>query len=191
VDINAKAAERGLTIGQVADLLDGNHAHVGQLATFRKELAMLKARAALPYLLELIESEPLVIFSSHPEAIEYLADELHPGLAPVIGATDAASRSVTVSAFKEGKCKAICGTIGPMGTGLTLTQSHHVVFIDRDWRPSLNQQAEDRVCRIGQQHSGVLVTDIVSDSAIDEHITETLIKKQRIIEASVEQARTT
>jgi SNF2 family DNA or RNA helicase len=35
--------------------------------------------------------------------------------------------------------------------GLTLTEANHVIFVNRWWNPSANNQALDRIRRIGQE----------------------------------------
>jgi SNF2 family DNA or RNA helicase len=88
-----------------------------------------------------------------------------------------------VKAFQAGGLRVLSGTVGAMGVGLTLTASSHCVFIDRDWNPAINKQAEDRVCRIGQT-KGVIITDIISDNSTDKLVTAVLNRKLRLLEAT-------
>lgn len=46
-------------------------------------------------------------------------------------------------------CKVAIGTIGAMGTGLTLNKASYVFFMDKAWNSGDNAQAEDRAHRIG------------------------------------------
>jgi hypothetical protein len=59
-----------------------------------------------------------------------------------------------------------------------------VLFVDLDWTPGWNQQAEDRVCRIGQDR-GVNIVTLIADHELDRKVTALLTHKARIIEASV------
>ena len=47
------------------------------------------------------------------------------------------------------QCKVAIGTIGAMGTGLTLNKASYVFFMDKAWNSGDNAQAEDRAHRIG------------------------------------------
>ena len=40
------------------------------------------------------------------------------------------------------------GTVQAMGTGYTLTRSQYVVFLNKVWSPTDNEQAEDRAHRL-------------------------------------------
>ena len=45
----------------------------------------------------------------------------------------------------------------PFLLGLTLTRSHTVILLDRPWTPGDAAQAEDRVRRIGQVRTYVII----------------------------------
>jgi SNF2 family DNA or RNA helicase len=75
-------------------------------------------------------------------------------------------RHDSVSRFQEGHAKVFCGTIGAGGVGITLHRASTVIFVDRDWSPALNVQAEDRLHRIGQKNA-VQVIDIVARNTVD------------------------
>jgi SWI/SNF-related matrix-associated actin-dependent regulator 1 of chromatin subfamily A len=50
--------------------------------------------------------------------------------------------------------------------GITLHAASTVIFLDRNWSPALNQQAEDRLHRIGQREA-VQVIDIMARDTVD------------------------
>ncbi len=62
------------------------------------------------------------------------------------------------------------------GTGLNLTQASHVIHFDRWWNPAVENQATDRVFRIGQK-SNVLVHKFVCQGTVEEKI-DTLIREK-------------
>ena len=79
--------------------------------------------------------------------------------------------------FKQDlSCKVCCGTIGKMGTGLTLTEANYVIFLDEPWNKGTKEQASDRVYRIGQKNNVTIITLICKDS-IDERINELVEQK--------------
>lgn len=158
----------------------------GQLSTERARIATVKSGASLGIIATLLESEPLVVFTTHKESAAILAAYFH--TEPITGDTKPSLRGYLVDEFQNGNKDIIIGTVAAMGVGLTLTRSHHVVFVNRDWTPALNKQAEDRVCRIGQKNA-VLVTDVLVDHPVEEVLYQVLMKKQRIIDASVESSR--
>ena len=60
---------------------------------------------------------------------------------------------------------------------------HQAHFVDLDWTPGLNVQAEDRLCRIGQRNS-VLITRLVADVSLDRRVSAALARKGKLIEAA-------
>jgi SNF2 family DNA or RNA helicase len=155
--------------------------------------AMSAARAALAAakvetLLNVVDSfeeqdEPVVVFSAHVAPLEALAKR--EGWALITGATPAEERTVIEDKFQKGELKGIAASIKAGGVAITLTRACHAVFLDLEWTPALNAQAEDRICRIGQTRP-VQILRIVADHALDERVMELLGEKQAMIDASVE-----
>ena len=69
------------------------------------------------------------------------------------------------------------------GTGLTLTAANHVIHVDRWWNPAVEDQATDRVFRIGQTRS-VQVRKLICAGTLEEKIAQ-MIKDKRGLAASV------
>ena len=65
------------------------------------------------------------------------------------------------------------------GTGLNLTAANHVVLYDRWWNPAVEDQARDRVWRIGQE-STVICHRLVCPGTIDERVEEVVAGKRQI-----------
>jgi SNF2 family DNA or RNA helicase len=146
------------------------------------------ATAKLPALVRLVETfeeseEPVVVFSAHRRPIDVLGERQ--GWAAITGDVGHERRTEIVADFQAGKFKGIALTIAAGGVGLTLTRAHQALFCDLAWTPAANAQAEDRICRIGQDR-GVIVTRLIADHLVDRKVTELLARKQELIEATVE-----
>lgn len=182
--IVATLKERGIDLEDAETKLNLKDIPFELLSAVRKALATSK----IPALLSLVEDyeesdEPLVVFSDHRAPVEVF--EGRDGWATITGSTSPENRHDAVERFQAGELKGIAGTIKAMGIGLTLTRAHHVILNDLNWTPALNAQAEDRLCRIGQTR-GVIVTRLVANHPLERRITELLVEKQKVIEASVE-----
>ena len=70
------------------------------------------------------------------------------------------------------------------GTGLNLTAASHVIHLDRWWNPAVEDQATDRVYRIGQRRT-VLVHKLVSTGTIEERIDAVIASKRALAESVV------
>lgn len=148
------------------------------------------ARAKIPALLDLVEDyeeneQPLVVFSAHRDPVDALAER--EGWDTITGDTPPEKRSEIVDAFQGGRLKGLALTIQAGGVGLTLTRAHECVFVDLAWTPALNAQAEDRLCRIGQDR-GVVVSIITADHEMDRRVNELLMEKRDLIEQTVDRA---
>ena len=75
------------------------------------------------------------------------------------------------------------------GVGLNLTKANHVIHFDRWWNPAVENQATDRVFRIGQEKN-VMVHKFITKGTIEEKIDmmidEKLKLSQNIIQSSGE-----
>ena len=79
----------------------------------------------------------------------------------------------------------IIGTIGAMGTGLTLTAATTVIFYDEPWNKALFDQAVDRAHRIGQK-SNITVYSLMCKDTIDERIHNIIYKKGAMSDALID-----
>jgi len=67
------------------------------------------------------------------------------------------------------------------GIGLNLTEANHVVHFDRWWNPAVENQATDRVFRIGQKKN-VIVHKFLTKGTVEEKIDMMLEEKSRLSE---------
>jgi superfamily II DNA or RNA helicase len=65
------------------------------------------------------------------------------------------------------------------GVGLNLTAANHVIHFDRWWNPAVENQATDRVFRIGQKKN-VMVHKFLTKGTIEEKIDEMLTLKLKL-----------
>jgi SNF2 family DNA or RNA helicase len=86
--------------------------------------------------------------------------------------SDSAGPSIFVLSLKAG------------GSGLNLTAANHVFHFDRWWNPAVENQATDRVFRIGQTKN-VQVHKFVCAGTLEEKIDEMIEKKREIAEQVV------
>ena len=110
------------------------------------------------------------------------------GYEPVIitGDTPDTSRQAYVQYFQnEPNCKVIIGTIGAMGTGLTLTAGTVVIFVDEPWNKALFDQAVDRAHRVGTTQN-ITIYSIMCKGTIDERIHQIIYKKGQLSDAIID-----
>lgn len=102
------------------------------------------------------------------------------------GGVGKAERDQTVSRFQSeaaGGPALFVLSLKAGGTGLTLTAANHVIHVDRWWNPAVEDQATDRVFRIGQTRD-VQVRKLVCGGTLEERIAA-MIRDKRGLAASI------
>ena len=153
----------------------------------------IKESAKLDRMEELVEEtvengKKAVIFSNWTQMTTPIYNRLSKNYKGVIitGETADVERQVNVNHFQnDDDCKFIVGTIGAMGTGITLTAGTVVIFLDEPWTMANKQQAIDRCHRIGT-NSNITVYTIMCKNTIDERIHSLVEKKGAIADAMVD-----
>lgn len=178
------AAQRlGIDVEKVDDLA-WIRAIGGHIMSARRLLAEAKTAAAVS-LVERFEEEgePVVVFSAHRPPVEIIGNR--PGWRIIDGDTPPDERTQIVREFQSGKLKGVAITIRAGGIAITLTRAHVGIFVDREWSPGQNKQAEDRICRIGQDR-GVVIYDVVARHLIERSVLRILKAKELTIAQTVE-----
>ena len=71
------------------------------------------------------------------------------------------------------------------GEGLTLVEANHIFLFNQWWNPSVNDQARDRVVRIGQKRN-VRVYRFCCYGTIEEHMEQVLASKRELFGDAVD-----
>jgi SNF2 family DNA or RNA helicase len=133
---------------------------------------MVEPSSKLDVVMQLIEDNPhesFVVFSQFKQVANLLSRRLTAAKISYgcyTGDTTKVDRDRIVDEFQAGKRKVFVGTIRSGGEGITLTRARTMLFTDRDWSPTKNRQAEDRIHRIGQKNA-VQIVDIVANDTVD------------------------
>lgn len=134
------------------------------------------------------EGQAVVIFTQFasfvPDLAVHISEALGVPVATLTGSDSRAARASTVAAFSAPDGPAVLiASLKAGGTGLTLVRANHVIHLDRWWNPAVEDQASDRVWRIGQQQK-VSVHVLVCPGTLEDRIDEALSAK-RVLAASV------
>jgi non-specific serine/threonine protein kinase len=135
------------------------------------------------------EGQAVVIFTQFasfvPDLAEHLGAVLGVEVATLTGADSRAARAATVARFGESDGPPVLlASLKAGGTGLTLVRANHVIHLDRWWNPAVEDQASDRVWRIGQ-HQKVSVHVLVCPGTLEDKIDAALAAKRTVAGAVV------
>lgn len=130
--------------------------------------------------------QKLVIFSQYLDMLDmievYLKDH-NIGYAGIRGSTR--NRREQLERFRDDpKCEVFLASLQAVGVGVDLVSASVVIHYDRWWNPARENQATDRVHRIGQNR-GVQVFKLVTKGTIEEHIHRLIEKKLTLMEGVI------
>ena len=152
----------------------------------------IKESAKLDRMEELVEEavsnkQKVVIFSNWTQMTDEVIDRLGKSykVGRITGQTKDEDRQKLVNEFQNGNLEVMVGTIGAMGTGLTLTAGTVEIFLDHPWNMALYSQAVDRCHRIGQKNN-ITVYNLLTKNTIDEKIWKLVQKKGKLSDAIVD-----
>ncbi len=133
--------------------------------------------------------ERVLIFTQFKEMTEPLCDFLETvfgreGLI-IHGSVPVGKRKKIISRFQSSEyVPFMVLSLKAGGVGLNLTRANHVIHFDRWWNPAVENQATDRVFRIGQKKN-VMVHKFLTKGTIEEKIDAMLMEKSALLDKVV------
>ena len=94
------------------------------------------------------------------------------------------NRAEVIEAFRAGAAPVFLISLKAGGFGLNLTEADHVFIMDPWWNPAAEQQAVDRIHRIGQERE-VHVYRLVAEGTIEETVMQLKASKAALFDAVV------
>ncbi|MBA3603406.1 MAG: DEAD/DEAH box helicase [Parachlamydiaceae bacterium] len=130
--------------------------------------------------------QKIVVYSQYLmmlDIIEAYLAEMGVGFAAIRGSTS--NRAEQLRRFKhDPSCEVFVASLQAAGLGIDLTSASVVIHYDRWWNAARENQATDRVHRIGQKR-GVQVFKLVTKDSFEERIDALITKKGKLMEEVV------
>ncbi len=99
-----------------------------------------------------------------------------------------ANREKIIERFNEDPaCRVFVGSLKAGGVGIDLVAASVVIHYDRWWNAAKEDQATDRVHRIGQKR-GVQVFKLVTEGTLEEKIAALISKKRNLMDSVIEES---
>lgn len=132
--------------------------------------------------------QKVVVFTQFLGMIELMErhlQELGVGHVTLTGAT--ARRGEVVDRFnQDSDCRVFLGSLKAGGTGIDLVGGSVVIHYDRWWNAAREDQATDRVYRLGQKRA-VQVFKLVTEGTLEEKISAIIDRKRRMMSSVVQE----
>ena len=164
---------------------------LNMLTDLRHAVGRHKIASAVEFVREYREQtgKPVVLFAHHKDVLGGIKEALATDknmtwrIGAIVGEMPAAARQKTVEAFQAGNLDVVlCSTVAAK-EGITLTAADTTVFVEREWVPGWEEQAEDRVNRIGQESQYVSAVYLTARDTIDEMFNAVVEEKRLVVQA--------
>jgi len=128
------------------------------------------------------KGESVVVFGEHHDVLDLLCEALRKmkiGHVRIDGSTGRVERQLAIDNFQRGAINCFIGSRASI-EGITLTRATNLAFLERFYTPANEEQAEDRIRRIGQTKATTMWY-MVAKGTIDERIYDIVERKRKII----------
>lgn len=153
---------------------------LSKLSYLRRILGRGKVPAAAAWAHKLVkQGEQVVIFGQYVDVLDILGQALSRlGITYVRldGATPQEQRQAAVEAFQKKEVNVFIGSQAAR-EGITLTNACNLLFLERWWTPAAEEQAEDRIRRIGQTRP-TTIWYLHAEDTLDDRI-EVIVERKR------------
>jgi len=129
---------------------------------------------------------PVVIFGEHQDVLDLLCEGLRKmkiGHVRIDGSSGRAERQLAIDNFQRGAIDCFIGSRAAI-EGITLTRATNLCFLERFYTPAAEEQAEDRIRRIGQTKPTKMWYMTVSDT-IDQRIYDIVERKRKVVQKHI------
>jgi SNF2 family DNA or RNA helicase len=131
--------------------------------------------------------QKVVVFTQFLGMIELMERHLREvGVEHVTLTGGSVNRGALVHRFNQDpECRVFLGSLKAGGTGIDLVAGSVVIHYDRWWNAAREDQATDRVHRIGQKRA-VQVIKLITEGTLEEKISAIIERKRRMMDSVVE-----
>ena len=125
-----------------------------------------------------------IVFSQWTRFLDIVQAKLeieHFKFARIDGTMRAPARDAAMAALRDDpECRIMLASLAVCSVGLNLVAANQVILADSWWAPALEDQAVDRVHRLGQQKP-VTVWRLVMQGSIEERVLDVQAEKRKLM----------
>ncbi|CAK9157995.1 unnamed protein product [Ilex paraguariensis] len=124
-------------------------------------------------------------FTTFLDLIHYSLEKAGVNCVQLVGSMSLGARDAAISKFTDDPdCRIFLLSLKAGGVALNLTVASHVFLMDPWWNPAVEQQAQDRIHRIGQ-YKPIKMVRFVIENTVEERILKLQEKKLLVFEGTV------
>lgn len=189
VEEGRKKADWELVRGVVVGELSGEVGFT-EIARLRKLIGIGKIDLIVAQAENLLQSGPVVVFAHHRAVVDGVQAALESAgrsVGLIVGGQSATARQAVVDGFQAGDLDVVVASIDAAGVGITLHRASQVVLGELPWTAAGQDQAIDRVHRIGQDEP-VTAWRVIASATLDKKLADTVASKAGISAAVIDGA---
>ncbi|WJZ95858.1 hypothetical protein VitviT2T_014597 [Vitis vinifera] len=165
------------------------HSKSGEaLCDICKWVAKDLVKEEIRFMVEMDGSAKGIVFSQFTSFLDLISYSLHQSginCVQLVGKMTATAKDAAVKRFNEDPdCKIFLTSLKSGGAALNLPVASYVFLMEPWWNPFVEQQAYDRIHRIGQ-YKPVRVIKFIIENTIEERILELQEKKESLSEGAL------
>ncbi|KAF5810036.1 putative DNA helicase chromatin remodeling SNF2 family [Helianthus annuus] len=159
-----------------------------RLENFQTSTKIDALKEEIRFMVERDGSAKGIVFSQFTSFLDLIHYSLHKCGVKCVqldGSMTMGAREAAITKFTDDRdCKVFLMSLKAGGVALNLTVASHVFLMDPWWNPAVEQQAQDRIHRIGQ-YKPIRVVRFVIENTIEERILNLQEKKKLVFEGTV------
>ena len=160
---------------------------LAKIGYLRRLLGEFKVPACSDFIARAVRiGEPVVVFVEHQGALEKLSRSLAKQRIRheiIDGAVGPKKRQELVEAFQRYEFPVFIGTRAAK-EGITLTAARHLIFLERFFTSADEEQAEDRVRRIGQKLP-TTIWFLHATNTVDDRVDQIVKSKRQLVRSAI------
>lgn len=158
-----------------------------KIGYLRRLVGEYKVHAAVDWIARAVRiGEPVVVFLEHQNVLNRITKALRRQrirFGVVEGATSPVDRQAVVDDFQKNKFPVFIGTRAAK-EGITLTAARHLLFVERFFTAADEDQAEDRIRRIGQAQE-TKMWYLHATGTVDDRLDAIVQAKRSIVRSAI------
>ncbi|WOG82818.1 hypothetical protein DCAR_0101986 [Daucus carota subsp. sativus] len=188
IDFSASAGQVSCPTCSITGFKSSSILNRIRLDDFQTSTKLEALREEIRFMIERDGSAKGIVFSQYPSFLDLIHYSLQKSGVQCVqldGSTNMKARDIAIKRFNEDPdCILFLMSLKTGGIALNLTAASHVFLMDAWWNPAVEQQAQDRVHRIGQ-FKPVRVVKFIIEGSIEERILKLQETKQLLFEGTV------
>ena len=178
--------DRSAVVEQKVDSAMQNE-YLTKISYLRRSVGRGKIPAVSVWAKQMIrKGNSVAIYGEHQDVLDFLCQSLKTlgiGHVRIDGGTGRTERQIAIDSFQNGSVKCFIGSRAAI-EGFTLHKANHLAFLERYFTPAAEEQAEDRIRRIGQ-NKATYIWYFIASGTIDERIQNIVSRKRRIVDREI------